>query len=154
MHDAVRPVKPCVLREEIDKGTGQHPSPSRKPNRHAHIHRRAARFPHFQNNGGGRGIDKGRDGGEFNLVFNGGGCRFALGEPPRLHLIRRPFPQRPMDGPYNQKIAHNDNRGERKIRHQRLSYGYRRSKYIYGGIHTLSVKRIKPLRKCVFFGVA
>lgn len=78
MHDAVRPVKPRVLREEINKGTGDNPAPSCGALWQTCIHRRAARFPHLQNNGGGSGIDKGGDGGEFNLVANGRRCRFTL----------------------------------------------------------------------------
>ena len=47
MHHAVGPVKPRVLREEINKGADRNPAPLAKALGQACIHGRAARFPHL-----------------------------------------------------------------------------------------------------------
>ena len=122
MHDAVREIKPCVLRKEIDKHGERQIGPIPCRLRRAAIQSCAARLPHLGGNGGREGIDKGANSGQFNFIA----YRVAGGVAPRKtpRTLWLPFPERVMNGPDNGKISRYNDRRKSEISDDCLSYRY------------------------------
>ena len=78
VHDTVGEIKPRILDEEINQPRERYVEPAPNISRHRHIKRGAARFPNFDHERGGQGIDKGANGGELYLIANGLACRLAF----------------------------------------------------------------------------
>lgn len=68
MHEAVREIKPCVLREEVNRGGEKEIAPSPNTIGHSAIERGAAGFPHLKNDCGWERIDEGADYREPNFI--------------------------------------------------------------------------------------